>query len=413
MEEGVLNIKKTKRGFHATITYQKKNGKQGTYIITENIFKDDSLNGKECQFLREKGKLIKLFVDNELIYEVKRATIRHSQGNNVKNIADYDELFDINNIFIPKDTRELFKDMATENNELKLKKLAYFDKNALPKQKFEFFKSERSGKSKFILPYFGDIKFEDFKNKYENINYSKKSFELRLNWRLIVGLGHESVYEISITLHHIYGIPYIPASAVKGVVRSYIIQEVFGEKLAPEGEKDFPMVNAEFRAYQNEAFCRVFGCPAEFEKVVFEDGKPKTKKRNDKEVYVTEKHKTKLAEIWEEQDKKFTGYQGKIIFFDAFPVSEPKIEPDIMNVHYPDYYNDIDSKKNIAPTDYQNPNPIPFLTVRDTKFQFVVGSKEKLDLYKIGGKTIDEWLKESLTNHGIGAKTAVGYGRLS
>ena len=47
---------------------------------------------------------------------------------------------------------------------------------------------------------------------------------------MVVGLGGESVYETSITLHHIYGIPYIPASSIKGVVRSWIITEVFGEK---------------------------------------------------------------------------------------------------------------------------------------------------------------------------------------
>jgi CRISPR-associated protein Cmr6 len=64
-----------------------------------------------------------------------------------------------------------------------------------------------------------------------------------------------------------------------------------------------------------------------------------------------------------------------------------------------------------------SPNPIPFLTVADTPFQFLFGSKDfeinqKLWAFEEGGeaKTLSEWLKYALENHGIGAKTAVGYG---
>jgi CRISPR-associated protein Cmr6 len=83
-----------------------------------------------------------------------------------------------------------------------------------------------------------------------------------------------------------------------------------------------------------------------------------------------------------------------------------------MNPHYGDYYGDTTNR--VAPTDYQNPVPIPFLTVKDTNFQFIIGSKkEHLKNFEIGGKTIDVWLTEALENHGIGAKTAVGYGRMA
>jgi CRISPR-associated protein Cmr6 len=78
----------------------------------------------------------------------------------------------------------------------------------------------------------------------------------------------------------------------------------------------------------------------------------------------------------------------------------PNIEPDIMNVHYPDYYS-----KNKNPTDDQNPNPIIFLTIKNTKFKFLLGSKDENLLEKS-----KKYLSESLSEHGIGAKTAVGYG---
>ena len=104
-------------------------------------------------------------------------------------------------------------------------------------------------------------------------------------------------------------------------------------------------------------------------------------------------------------------YQGEVIFFDAFPLSAPTIEVDVMTPHYGEYY----SKKDQAPVDTLLPNPIPFLTVVNTDFQFLMGSKKfsiQDKLWKYEGKelTLSEWLQKALTEHGIGAKTAVGYG---
>src|SRR5260370_38167739 len=52
-----------------------------------------------------------------------------------------------------------------------------------------------------------------------------ETFELTLDWRMIVGLGGETVLETDITLHHLYGIPIIPGSALKGLTRAYVSQE--------------------------------------------------------------------------------------------------------------------------------------------------------------------------------------------
>ena len=71
-----------------------------------------------------------------------------------------------------------------------------------------------------IVNYRWDEKF------LENINASKQKmmeslkesgylieqFDLKLQWRLIVGLGASHPQETSMTLHHIFGIPYIPGS---------------------------------------------------------------------------------------------------------------------------------------------------------------------------------------------------------
>lgn len=204
-------------------------------------------------------------------------------------------------------------------------------------------------------------------------------------WRFASGLGGESVYETGITLHHVYGIPYIPASSVKGVVRSWIILNKFGNK-----EED---------AIRDEWFIDLFGCP---DKIVNDRGKFKSK-------YDREEKDRKDDS---DPDKKNIGImrKGNIVFFDAFPTKEQTIEADIMNPHYPEYYA---GKK--PPTDFQNPIPVLFLTVAKTPFQFIFGYQKATEhtAFENGEKMmqkIEQYLREALTQHGIGAKTAVGYG---
>jgi len=85
---------------------------------------------------------------------------------------------------------------------------------------------------------------------------------------------------------------------------------------------------------------------------------------------------------------------------DAYPVEDINLKIDIINPHYPEYYS---SSK--PPADWQTPNPIKFLTVEKTKFQFVLLSKNQALLDKAYS-----WLKEALQEFGVGAKTSLGYG---
>ena len=104
--------------------------------------------------------------------------------------------------------------------------------------------------------------------------------------------------------------------------------------------------------------------------------------------------------------------QGKVIFFDAFPTGKITLKPDIMNPHYGPYYSD-----GKPPGDYYNPVPVSFLTVENTEFEFIIGIKEK-DNQQIAMGTfegeilqvVSDWIRNALQEHGIGAKTAVGYG---
>ncbi len=183
------------------------------------------------------------------------------------------------------------------------------------------------------------------------------TFELTTQTRLVVGLGSGSVLETSIKLHHIYGIPYIPASAIKGVLRAYRIW-----KLADWNEERFK----------------------EIERRV-DENKPSSEEED------------KITKIFGNQQQK-----GNLIFLDAYPISFEGFDIDIMNPHFPDYYD-----KDKPPADWQNPNPITFLTIPEgTTFEFFFKNSEIYD------RNLESDLKEAFKYIGIGAKTALGYGIL-
>ncbi|MBN1928142.1 MAG: type III-B CRISPR module RAMP protein Cmr6 [Chlorobiaceae bacterium] len=319
----------------------------------------------------------------------------------------------IGEIFLPADTQALLKDWEPDNFALKLNRKVLFvsDKQNKP-PKPALFKS----KTKYNDAYNVDFIYK--KNLVDSI--SDRHFEairslglilhcepFMTDWRLIVGIGNESVYETSMTLHHVHGFPYIPGNAVKGIVRSWIINEIFGNVGSCPDELDYPLVNAEYRAYQDEGFCRLFGCPETTRKVVFVNGAPDKVNGN----YRYETYETVFKKA----------HQGKVIFFDAYPISIPKIETDIMNPHFSDYYRDQAGKQ--SPADYLTPVPIPFLTVKATTFRFILGIRESENsvipegsLLERGIPLLDvakQWLTNALSEHGIGAKTAVGYGLMS
>lgn len=321
------------------------------------------------------------------------------------------------NTFLPSDTRAALaavpddQQVLIDNFALKLNKAARFITKSQDKDgdKFRFYKANRNKVEFEPTPYFGDINFRAISARQDQYIKSLKikisEHDADIDWRMIIGLGNESVYETSMTLHHIYGFPYIPASAIKGVILSWIITEIFGNPdsgIVPENEMAYPLHNAECRAYLDEGFCHIFGCPSEATEILFENEKP-----------VLDKKDT----ICQTALKDY--YQGAVWFFDVFPLTKPNITVDIMNPHYSDYYMDEKNiGKSIPPADYLTPVPISFLTVEKTRFHFYWGISEEADkpissgVFK-GDKpsgVVSVWLQKTLKNHGVGAKSAVGYG---
>src|SRR6266516_6731851 len=127
--------------------------------------------------------------------------------------------------------------------------------------------------------------------------------EAEVQGRMVIGMGDESVLETSVTLHHTYGVPYIPGSALKGLAASYVRQKL-GEEWQKEGE----------------AYKTIFGETNDAGYITFFDA-----------YYVPG-----------------SGYKGQVLY------------PDVIAVHHQNYYQGGEKAK--APADWDSPIPVPFLS---------------------------------------------------
>ncbi len=216
-------------------------------------------------------------------------------------------------------------------------------------------------------------------------------------WRLAIGMGASQPFtETGITLHNLYGFPYIPGSAAKGATRSFALSDV-ASKLGIE-----PLDPVEYDKLK--AFNPPRKTPLEAFETWLDD-------ENDRALTKLPEESKKLLsneDIRREINlfrKIFgtTNLSGQVLFFDAPPLVQPKLDKDIMNVHYQEYY-----QNKGLPADYSEPTLIYFLTVgKGTVFVFHLASKEQHLL-----ETTKSWLSQAVTQVGIGAKTRVGYGEL-
>jgi CRISPR-associated protein Cmr6 len=193
----------------------------------------------------------------------------------------------------------------------------------------------------------------DLRESLKNLYGDQNVIELpgKTLWRLAIGLGNANPLEAGMTLHRLYGIPYLPGTAIKGICRAWKLSQIN------------PL---ECKQQEYKFFLQVFG----------------------------------------DQDGK-----GMVQIYDAYPVKGNSkgyfFDLDIINVHYQPYYQ---NPKN-APADYSSPVPNYFLTIPEgVEFHFLLSLKRREDHRLL--QEAAKWLKEALRDFGIGAKTSVGYGEI-
>jgi CRISPR-associated protein Cmr6 len=207
-------------------------------------------------------------------------------------------------------------------------------------------------------------------------------FTLQTDWRFVAGLGRKGSLEVGFTFHR-YGFPILPGSSVKGVARAWAFLWL------AEQANVHPL--------------------AELDEVLSADGEDDEKEEKKKYLRWRAAQPDEVQQLADDFRVIFgtPATAGRAVFFDAIPANPPKLELDVMNPHFPEYY-----KGNAPPTDWQSPVPVYFLTVAaGTEFRFGVGWRGALDeagqrLRRLAQK----WLTEGLINLGAGAKTSAGYG---
>lgn len=261
-----------------------------------------------------------------------------------------------------------FNKLIPLNNETKCKPC---DKSGNDKEAVQYYESFYNGlKHNITLKNLLDAKQrsqKQFCEIYEKAGYKIINYQAELKSPLITGIGQTHPNEVGMVFDHTMGIPYIPASSVKGIVRFAHMMEL----IKSENLKQF--LNKE------------------------------------KDGIIESIPETKIPAIFggdADEEKETKKLKGKVIFLDAYPNKVPDLHVDIMNPHYGDYYSDESGKT--PPADYLAPTPIKFLTVKpETKFIFRAIVPKDSDLLQ----TVKTAFENALKDEGVGAKTAVGYGR--
>ena len=176
---------------------------------------------------------------------------------------------------------------------------------------------------------------------------------MKTTGRTVIGLGTSNVIETGLRLHHTYGTPVLPGSALKGLCAHYC-NDVWGP-----AHSGFA-TGGEFHSI-------LFGTQDSAGFIVFEDA-------------------------WMQPASLSEANRGLVI--------------DVMTPHHAAYY-----MKEKAPTEFESPIPVPFLSVAGT-FLLAVTCADKSGEGQVWARKALDLASEALKEWGIGGKTNAGYGRL-
>jgi CRISPR-associated protein Cmr6 len=217
-----------------------------------------------------------------------------------------------------------------------------------------------------------------------------RTLEVALRSRLLIGHGNSSATDVGLTVHHTWGVPVIPGTALKGLLAHYVAA-VYG----PDG--DDASAEPARQRYRGVVWQgrRIKRGPGEVSRALF--GAPEA----DDDAAV------RLA------GQPAGAAAGLVTFHDALyvPDSDPPFAIDVLTVHQKSYYDAHHApghRQGPWPTDYDSPNPVSFLTVRPG-VRLLLALSGPPDWTALA----EHLLLKALGQWGVGAKTSAGYGRLA
>ncbi|HPY39263.1 MAG TPA: type III-B CRISPR module RAMP protein Cmr6 [Thiolinea sp.] len=190
----------------------------------------------------------------------------------------------------------------------------------------------------------------------------------RASWHFVTGMGNPHPVENGFAWHPTLGVPYLTGAAVKGLVRSYIENNLDDTK-----ENRLKML------------LQWFGS-------------------DDKDP----------------QEQTFDSQAGELIFFDAIPLEPVTLGVDIMTPHMGKWYEKGGTDQAVGsaeavPADWHDPVPVAFLVAKSITllFSFALrqfpkkpnGASEPISL-----ADVEQVLTAALNYAGAGGKTSTGYG---
>ena len=172
---------------------------------------------------------------------------------------------------------------------------------------------------------------------------------------LAAGLGNSNVIESGLALNHVYGMPLLPGSSIKGITSHYC-SEIFGA------------IDPDYRGPNPDS-------PLEPAGRIYE---------------------ALFGKIAPEKEQE----AGLLRFYDAWILPESVSECFVTDVMTPHHGND-----------FADPTPINFLTVRG-KFEIFIGCGN-LEADRKWIEFAFSLVEEALKNYGIGGKIRAGYGKMN
>ncbi len=190
-----------------------------------------------------------------------------------------------------------------------------------------------------------------------------RTFERTVDGAMVIGIGIATTLEVGLRLHHTYGVPFVPGSAIKGLAAHWCAR-VLGD----DRNGEHPAA-ADWRA--GGLYHRfLFGTQEEAGAVVFEDAWP----------------------LPGSLDREAGG-----------------LRREVMTPHHPDWQGGKG-----PPTDFDSPNPVGFLSMVGRYAFRLAWNGPTTDTATIAGwlDRAAELVSCALAEWGIGAKTSSGFGRL-
>lgn len=274
-----------------------------------------------------------------------------------------------NHLALSKHTSSLIKEDGKENGYLNYYR--YYRKE-----------TKRKGNKNLLPPH--RISKEALKLQTANIEKAVKAcehyvgFSIKMRDKFAIGLSNYTTYsnKLSTVLHPLYGIPYIPSSAIKGLLRHVWIRENCHEKIKElMKEKKYEETKIETILMDN---------------------------------LDTDQKQEYINWFGMGRDNKDT-QRGKLIFFDgALGDENQSMIEDVITPHYSDYYNSMGEK---GPTDDQGNNIINTNVLRGANFNVFIGNLTKeAEFWNRTLEPLTDLVTKAFTHYGIGAYTSKGYG---